>query len=642
MSKRFSGICSILIICFLFTGIVSAFDIEQITNGDFSSGMTGWGTYVYGDGEDPYVSGGEVILEVDYAGSAGYSSVTQSVDLTATDDLTFSWDRGAYTNGYVRLYVDSTKKYEVLVSSSSGTPTIDVSGYSGTHTIKIQLYSSSDDSLIKVDDVSAVASSSSPTVNYVTPSPSSGNTPFDCTLTASVTEGYPASSTKTWNITNSSGWDYKSGYGLNSNPTIITISDNGYYMAKCTAATTYDDHSASAGITASEATYGVTVNLFNSTGAAFTESTDVSVTSGESIIKSGTTTNGTQVLSGISAGTYGVMAQSDGYEQEFIYKQITDSDIVVNFTMDATGTETTTGSGAGYAPHYVQFIVKDNFIPIVNASITAEVTESSGPIDWLTAWIGLSEDVDIEDETLFGQSDSYGTINFQMIQSLKYHIVVTASGYETYTADIYPTEDKYSFTMQSTSGDTGPAVDGDDVNEMVLTSVNSTIISDSQVDFAVRYNDTLDSSSYVNITIFDNERNQLAFNSHYGNNDFTQTFSLHDYSGESYIIQIDAQHSGFGEIIREYTRSFPIEFDFFGLDDDGKMMAAFAAIIFTGLLFSAGNVAVGSVVICLEGWIFYFIGWMNSLGIGIVIPLILFTIAVVVYNFYQHEREEGF
>lgn len=632
-------ICSLLAVC-LMMGVVSAFDIEQVTNGGFSSGLNGWGTYVYGDGEDPYVSGGEVILEVDYLGSAGYSSVTQDVDLTAVSTLTFDWDRGAYTSGYVRCYIGGTKAYEVLVSSSSGSPSIDVSGYSGTYTIKIQLYSSSADSLILVDDVSAIASSSSPTVNYVTPSPSSSTTPFDCTLTASITEGYPTNSVKSWSITNSSGWSYKSGYDQYDNPTIITISDSGYYTATCTAATAYDSHSDSASITASEATYNITVNLLNSTGAAFTESTDVSITSGDTILYSGTTTNGTQVFSGITAGTYGVMAQADDYEQEFIYKQITDSDITVNFTMTATGSGTTTGSGAGFAPHYTQFIiVHDRIIPVVNATITATVTESSSPIDWLTDWIGLSDDIDIEGETLFGYTDDRGTITFQMIQSLRYHIVVESPGYDSYTANIYPSEDKYTFNVGTTNY---IPVDDSDVNEVIITSVNSTLTSDTQVDFAVIYNDTLSGSGYVNITIFDNDRNQLAFNSHYGDNNFNQSFTLHDYAGESYIIQIEAHHSVFGEVIREYTRTFPIKFSFFGLDDDGLMMAAFAVIIFTGMLFSAGNVAVGSVVICLEGWIFYFIGWLNSFGAAAIMPLILFTMLVFAYNYYQREKEEGY
>ena len=80
----------------------------------------------------------------------------------------------------------------------------------------------------------------------------------------------------------------------------------------------------------------------------------------------------------------------------------------------------------------------------------------------------------------------------------------------------------------------------------------------------------------------------------------------------------------------------------FGLPADLLMYLAFIIIVFTGLLVSMGNVGVGSVIVCFEGWLFYFIGWLNDLGYVVLMPLILFTIMVVIYNFKAHEREEGY
>lgn len=648
---------TLLIVVSCIPWMATATTFEAVSNGDFDSGLTDWTTYVSHSSTSSSISTASV--EGDYAvllraqnavtGNNPYVEMYQSVDLTNVNTLYFKALRysGSVGSSYANLYVyiDGVQKKAVTQSSMTYFPTyttysVDVSSYSGSKQVKIRFWANAGSDLaVMVDDVSALATVSVPVLNSVTASPDAGHPSFDSTLSASVTPGYPTSTSYTWRILPATGWSYKSGYSASSTSPQITIISAGNYTVSCEVSNGYGSSGGhSDTITATTATYNLTVNLLNETENYFLTSSDISITSGDTILHQNTTASGTHTFTGITDGTYGVMAECDGYEDKFQYKQVDGADVVVNYTMVATGS-TTGGTGASYAPHYVQVLVKDGINPLANANVTATVEESSGPLDWLTEWIGLSDDIEVTGTTLNGQTDSNGAISFQMIQSLKYKITISKDGYDTQTAYIYPTENQYTFNLGGSSAVI--ATGDDDPNEVILTAMNSTIISDTQVNFVVTYEDTQAQTTYCNLSVLDQARNQLAFQSYYGNNDLSHTFIINDYAGESYFIRIEAEQATFGNVTREYTRTFP-ELMTFGLPADLLMYAAFAIIVFTALFISMGNVAVGSVIVCFEGWIFYFMGWLNDLGSVVLMPMILFTILVVLHNFKDHERKEGY
>jgi hypothetical protein len=641
-------IYAILIILLVVPVIGAAATVEVVTNGNFPSSVTGW--TIAKDSAfaetTATVSGGECNLRVKSGSRTGnWVSISQDVDLSKVDTLSFKY-RTSYNDGYkgdFSCLVGGVEKFTIKNSNMGTTyttKTIDVSDITGTKTISFKyLVGIYADYTVMVDSVSALATVSSPALTGVSATPNSGNPTFDSTLSASITPGYPTSTTYAWSISPSTGWSYKSGYSSSSPSPKISISSVNNYSVSCEVSNGYGTSGGhSTTITATEAIYNVSVNLFNETANYFLESTDISLTSGDTILKQDTTTTGTHTFNGITDGTYGVMAEVDGYESKLQYKQVDGADIVVNFTMVATGGGAG-GSGASYAPHYVQVSVKDGYIPLANVDVTAVMMESSGPLDWLTSWIGLSKDIEITGTTLHGSTDSNGVISFQMIESLKYKITISKDGYDTQTAYIYPTDNQYYFNL---GGKKSIVATGDkDPNAMVLTGLNTTIISDTQVNFIITYNDTQKQTTFCNLSILDQARNQIAFKSYYGNNDLSHTVIINDYAGESYFIRIEAKHATFGDIIREYTRTYP-DLMTFGLPADLLMYLAFIIIVFTGLLVSMGNVGVGSVIVCFEGWLFYFIGWLNDLGYVVLMPLILFTIMVVIYNFKAHEREEGY
>lgn len=649
------ALCVVLIVFACIPALVTATTFEAVSNGDFSSGLTDWTTYVnYPDSTSSSISttavGGDAAIflraQQDIHGRTPYVEMYQTVDLTAANTLTFKALRySGSTSSALYVYIDGVLKKEVTQPSMTEYPTyttysVDISSYSGSKQVMIKYIgiAGSDTSVI-VDDISVLATVSVAVLNSVTATPDSGHPSFDSTLSASVTPGYPTSTTYTWSILPATGWSYKSGYSASSTSPQITISSVGDYTVSCSVSNGYGSSGGhSDTITATTATYNLTVNLLNETGDYFLTSSDISITSGDAILHQNTTSTGTHTFTGLADGTYGVMAECDGYEDKFQYKQVDGEDLVVNYTMVSTESSTSS-SGASYAPHYVQVLVTDGLTPLANAKITATVEESSGPLDWLTDWIGLSDDIEITGTTLTGQTDSNGAISFQMIQSLKYKVTISKDGYDSQTAYIYPTENQYSFNL---GGSTAIFADGDDdPNEIVLTTLNSAIISDTQVNFVVTYEDTQNQTTFCNLSVLDQERDQVAFKSYYGNNDLSHTFIIHDYAGESYFIRIEAEQATFGTVTREYTRTFP-ELLTFGLPSDLLMYAAFAIIVFTGLLFSMGNVAVGGIIVCFEGWIFFFIGWLNELGTVVLMPLILFTIMVFIQNFKDHERKEGY
>lgn len=647
-------LCILLIVLAFIPWMATATTFEAVSNGDFDSGLTDWTTYVSHSSSSSSISQTTVEsdpavfmrAENDASGSNPYVEMYQDVDLTDANTLTFKALRySGSTSATLYVYIDGTQKKAVTQSSMSYFTTytsysVDVSSYSGSKEVKIRYWGiAGTDTAVIVDDVSVLATVTNPVLTGVTASPDSGHPSFDSTLSASVTTGYPTSTTYTWSISPSTGWSYKTGYSASSTSPQITITSVGNYTVSCSVSNGYGSSGGySDTITATTATYNLTVNLLNETEDYFLTSSDISITSGDTILHQNTTSTGTHTFTGLADGTYGVMAECDGYEDKFQYKQIDGDDLVVNFTMVETGTASSS-SGASYAPHYVQVLVMDGITPLANANITATVEESSGPLDWLTEWIGLSDDIEITGTTLNGQTDSNGAISFQMIQSLKYKITISKDGYDSQTAYIYPTENQYTFNL---GGSTAIFASGDDdPNEIVLTTLNSTIISDTQVNFVVTYEDTQSQTTFCNLSVLDQERDQIAFQSYYGNNDLSHTFILHDYAGESYFIRIEADHATFGNVTREYTRTYP-DLMTFGLPSDLLMYCAFAIIVFTGLLFSMGNVAVGGVVVCFEGWIFYFIGWLNELGAVVLMPLILFTIMVFIQNFKDHERKEGY
>lgn len=621
---------------------------EVVTNGDFPSSLTGWTTEYYGGASSATWYSGTAKLYAQSNAHNPYSGISQNIDLTNVNTLYFGIRKSStYSSRYCKLYIFidgemvSDANTLATMTTSFAQKSIYVGGYTGVHTVKFRYWGLANTAeSVYIDDVTGMATTSAVTVNSVTASPSSGSTPLESTLSASVTPGFPTTNIYAWSVSPGTGWSYKDGSAYTDTAPTVIFSTADTYTVTCVVHNSEDLYdSASTTISTSAPTYSITVNLQDAEEATFTNSTTVYLTVGDTIVSQETTTTGSHVFTGIGAGTYGVMASCDGYDNGFVYQQVSDSDVVVTLTMRASSSATG-GTGVQYAPHNVQFEIFDGSTPIEGADVTASVQESSGPLAWLTAWMGISESIDLESTTLYGSTDSNGQITFQMVESLKYHISVSAAGYDEYTADIYPSNYIYRFNIGSGSA---VVLTGDDnPNEIILTSVTlSSSGSNGYID--VVYNDTSAHTTNVDLTVLDADREEVINTSYFGNSDFTHTFTVQDFSGASFIVIINATHSEFGPVAREYGKTFPTLITF-GIPEELLLLLSFVIIVMTGYFFSGSNLGAGGVAVMIEAWIFFFIGWLNDLGdptlLGVM--LILASALAVAYNMKEKDRRNQY
>jgi len=137
---------------------------EQITNGDFTDGLTGWD---FGSGCLPYDWEVAVYDEPPpYGGVTSFASdcityLSQPVDLTNVNNITFNARGWLWPDmcgpGWLRLTIGSTVVWERLDNIPDWTPQIaNVSIFAGTFTIKFSVYSPTCGARLDVKAISAI------------------------------------------------------------------------------------------------------------------------------------------------------------------------------------------------------------------------------------------------------------------------------------------------------------------------------------------------------------------------------------------------------------------------------------------------------------------------------------------------------
>lgn len=185
---------------------------EMVTNGDFSQDGYGW-TESISSGNSGSASISYSIsdlttqdLAVYFTAVTGrdyvYASLSQNVDLTYVDTLTFKLidiDIESYSNwGGFQVKVGNTVIWERDVNDISTawtTYSADVSGYTGTQTVTFLLYldsnGNSHEFTVGLTDVSAISAASAPVWQTGSLSTNTVSTSTDVTASLTVTAGYP-------------------------------------------------------------------------------------------------------------------------------------------------------------------------------------------------------------------------------------------------------------------------------------------------------------------------------------------------------------------------------------------------------------------------------------------------------------------
>lgn len=356
-----------------------------------------------------------------------------------------------------------------------------------------------------------------------------------------------------------------------------------------------------------------------------------------------TTTAGVGTFSNLPYGLYDISASTDEMSG-------TSEGILVDENETATvylSSDTGGGAGISYPPHNVQFVVKTVWgQPIEDVEVTATYIESTGPIEWLFDWIGISEDVDVENTEMSGTTDALGCIDFMMVESVKYRVTFEKVGIIDQEMEVYPKDDQY-IVLVNDLPDWWEA--GYDEQEVVTIDVTGTEINATYASITIQYNDTL--SDTTGGTVWLNQTNKTAIGLDQDNLDsynvaatnFTATFYVTSYHGESYFVNVDTEHDTFGFINRTFTVMFEEEPVSTGLPESWNIYIAAFLILFTGCFFGATTSPTnGALIVCFEGWVFWGIGWLDDLGAGAVLCLTFATFISVLSIIMIRSRKERF
>lgn len=178
---------------------------ERITNGNFSSGLSGWDdSDNYGSGSYASVSSGICYLVASSSITYSYQVLSQSVNWDAVNTLSFKLKRGAtwYTSGGTnrfRVIIGGVEYYNITYPPSTQTTiNIDVSGITGTRLLEFRVQTSyaNATAVVELDDVSAIYTETAPTINWIKANGGTADItikPGDTvTFTSDVDPGYPS------------------------------------------------------------------------------------------------------------------------------------------------------------------------------------------------------------------------------------------------------------------------------------------------------------------------------------------------------------------------------------------------------------------------------------------------------------------
>ena len=347
---------------------------------------------------------------------------------------------------------------------------------------------------------------------------------------------------------------------------------------------------------------------------------------------SGMTTgsNGYYLFTGLdNESTYSLQAVRDGYEES-----------VVELVTPAFGAWTekniylqpcTSALECFYNSHFVRLTYYDSYW-------TANLVQG------LTVKVYEGESTDVKYQST---TDHTGSVVFLLQKDQEYTITFTGQGVsDTYT--ITPSEDNYQFYG---SGDVGEwDEDEHDIIEDINISVWTSTINATHAKIHVQYVDTLNTTQsitiYLNQTNTSDYQNQTMLDSYTDNetgvSNTTWTPTVSNYKGQSYHIRINAESWMFGDITRDYGVRFKGILVDLGWSEPVYLLFAVGLMLFVGAIFTATSVGVGSMVVVMLGWIFYFIGWLNYIpGSKMLIGLIFATVVALAANMAIKTQREG-
>ncbi|MCK5138231.1 MAG: hypothetical protein KAQ85_00175 [Thermodesulfovibrionia bacterium] len=210
---------------------------------------------------------------------------------------------------------------------------------------------------------------------------------------------------------------------------------------------------------------------------------------------------------------------------------------------------------------------------------------------------------------------------------------------------LYPKDDKYLIFVASTGS---WSTYDEPVDDVIGIDVSTEIINSTHSYVNVSYTDTLSETTaaivYLNQSNRSDPYNQTVIDSQPGyTNNWTHSFIVSDYEGESYYIHVVATHTTYGTIDQTYAVQFDDDIGLPGIPDKMWLYVAILIMMFTAGMFGASTATEGAAIICVEGWVFLFFGWFSSIdnnGI-IAVGLGAATTIAIFANINKYSKKEG-
>ena len=265
---------------------------------------------------------------------------------------------------------------------------------------------------------------------------------------------------------------------------------------------------------------------------------------------------------------------------------------------------------------------------------------------------------------MYQTTDSFGNAEFLMLPSAKYNVSTTLTGHTFTSFYVVPHDERYTIIANLNASSWFKS--GNDTLGQVNVTVNSTKINETVGQIRILYNDTglqtTGGTIYVSVP---NETkggaNVPVYNVTITGNtvDNTTNVTLTDDFGDggSYVISVEPiRAAGSSPIVRTFTVWFKGKtVEFAGFDSTVLLWVALFIIIFTAMFSGATHAPQMAIIICIESWIFYAMGWLDpliyvdlsplkgvtALGEGVLVLLLsLATFIAIAWNFREGKRKE--
>jgi hypothetical protein len=272
-----------------------------------------------------------------------------------------------------------------------------------------------------------------------------------------------------------------------------------------------------------------------------------------------------------------------------------------------------------YPPKDVKFHITSFFgSPIQNASVQIQgITTSTGNWDWLVTLLGISlDEVAINGTAMTETTDSNGDAVFLMLPSVKYNITTVADGYTFPTTILAPQATEYTITA---NWNESWFSSGNDTLKDVNVSVSWVTINSTHSFVNITYDDQTATTTGGDILVYREAPNRIAnatpvkimniTSSSCSNSTIVDTPT----GGASYRVLVNATTTD-QNIMRTFTHYFkgaPVALP--GWTSETLLWLALFCVIFTAAFAGAIHSPQMAIVLCVESWVFWAIGWLDAL-----------------------------